>query len=45
LIEKEQRLQRASELMAERERHRTEKKAREAALASAEGRGLLLSGE
>ncbi|OAN52681.1 Ti-type conjugative transfer relaxase TraA [Sphingobium sp. TCM1] len=45
MIETEQRLQRASELMAERERHRTNEKAREAALISAEGRGLLLSGE
>jgi Ti-type conjugative transfer relaxase TraA len=45
MIETEQRLQRASELMAERERHRTEEKARDAALTSAEGRGLLLSGE
>ncbi|MCC4252775.1 Ti-type conjugative transfer relaxase TraA [Sphingobium naphthae] len=45
MIETEQRLQRALELMAERERHRTEEKAREAALDSAEGRGLLLSGE
>ncbi len=45
MIETEQRLQRASELMAERERHRTDEKAREAALTSAEGRGLELSGE
>ena len=45
MIDTEQRLQRASELMAERERHRTDEKAREAALTSAEGRGLLLSGE
>ena len=45
MIETEQRLQRASELMAEGERHRTDEKAREAALVSAEGRGLLLSGE
>ena len=45
MIETEQRLQRASELMAERERHRTDEKAREAALARAEGDGLLLSGE
>jgi Ti-type conjugative transfer relaxase TraA len=45
MIETEQRLQRASELMAERERHRTDEKARGAALTSAEGRGLLLSGE
>lgn len=45
MIETEQRLQRASELMAERERHRADEKAREVALTSAEGRGLLLSGE
>ncbi len=45
MIETEQRLQRASELMAERERHRTDEKAREAALTSAEGRGLELTGE
>ncbi|PKQ00445.1 MAG: Ti-type conjugative transfer relaxase TraA [Alphaproteobacteria bacterium HGW-Alphaproteobacteria-13] len=45
MIETEQRLQRASELMAERERHRTDEQAREAALARAEGRGLELSGE
>lgn len=45
MIETEQRLQRASELMAERERHRTDEKTREAALTSAEGRGLELSGE
>ena len=45
MIETEQRLQRASELMAERERHRMDEKERTAALASAEGRGLLLSGE
>ncbi|QNG47731.1 Ti-type conjugative transfer relaxase TraA [Sphingobium yanoikuyae] len=45
MIETEQRLQRGSELLAERERHRTDEQAREAALAHAEGRGLLLSGE
>ncbi|ODU27246.1 Ti-type conjugative transfer relaxase TraA [Sphingopyxis sp. SCN 67-31] len=45
MIETEQRLQRASELMAERERHRVDEKERAAALASAEGRGLLLTGE
>ncbi len=45
MIETEQRLQRASELMAERERHGTNDTAREAALVSAEQRGLLLSGE
>ncbi|MGE4324281.1 MAG: Ti-type conjugative transfer relaxase TraA, partial [Sphingobium sp.] len=45
MIETEQRLQRASELMAERERHRVDEKAREAALTSADGRGLELTGE
>ncbi|ODU30006.1 Ti-type conjugative transfer relaxase TraA [Sphingopyxis sp. SCN 67-31] len=45
MIETEQRLQRASELMAERERHHTDEQAREAALTSAEGRGLELLGE
>jgi Ti-type conjugative transfer relaxase TraA len=45
MIETEQRLQRASELMAGRERHRTDENSREAALVSAEGRGLLLSDE
>lgn len=45
MIETEQRLQHASELMAERERHRTDEKAREAALSNAEARGLELSGE
>ncbi|MFD2431265.1 Ti-type conjugative transfer relaxase TraA [Sphingobium scionense] len=45
MIDTEQRVQRASELMAERERHRADEKAREAALVSAEERGLLLSGE
>jgi len=45
MIETEQRLQRASELMAERERHRVDEKDRTAALASAEGRGLELTGE
>ncbi|WP_213979430.1 Ti-type conjugative transfer relaxase TraA [Sphingomonas sp. dw_22] len=45
MIETEQRLQRASELMAERERHHTDEQAREAALTSAEGRGLELTGE
>jgi hypothetical protein len=45
MIETEQRLQRASELLAERERHRVDKKDRAAALARAEGRGLVLSGE
>lgn len=45
MIETEQRLQRASELMAERERHRVDEKGRAAALARAEQRGLVLSGE
>ncbi|BAV65669.1 conjugal transfer relaxase TraA [Sphingobium cloacae] len=45
MIETEQRLQRASELMAERERHRVDEKDRAAALANAEGRGLVLTGE
>lgn len=45
MIETEQRLQRASELMAERERHRTDEQARAATLVSAEGRGLALTGE
>jgi len=45
MIETEQRLQRAGELMAERERHRVDEKARAAALAQAERRGLVLSGE
>jgi Ti-type conjugative transfer relaxase TraA len=41
MIETEQRLQRASELMAERERHRVDEKDRAAALA----RGLVMTGE
>ena len=45
MIETEQRLQRASELMAEREWHRVDEKDRTAALANAEGRGLALTGE
>ena len=45
MIETEQRLQRASEAMAERERHRLDEKDRIAALAQAEQRGLTLSGE
>lgn len=45
MIETERRLQHASELMAERERHRVDEKDREAALASAEARGLVLAGE
>src|SRR3546814_819970 len=45
MIEPEKRLHRASELMAERERHSTAEKARETALTSTETRGLALSGE
>ncbi len=45
MIETEQRLQRASELVAERERHRVDQHGREGALARAEERGLVLSGE
>ncbi len=45
MIETEQRLQRASELMAERERHRVSEADREGALARAEVGGLVLSGE
>ncbi len=45
MIETEQRLQRASELMAERERHRVGEKEQANALTRAEERGLLLSGE
>jgi len=45
MIETEQRLQRASELMAERERHRVSAGDRECALARAEADGLVLSGE
>ncbi|MCG2841989.1 Ti-type conjugative transfer relaxase TraA [Sandaracinobacter sp. RS1-74] len=45
MIETEQRLQRASELMAERERHRVDEKDRAAALARAEAGGLTLTGE
>ena len=45
MIETEQRLQRASELMAERERNGVDQKGREGALARAETRGLILSGE
>ncbi|WP_263587577.1 Ti-type conjugative transfer relaxase TraA [Sphingopyxis sp. GC21] len=45
MIETEQRLQRASELMAERERHGVDQQDREGALGRAEGRGLALSGE
>ena len=45
MIEAEQRLHRAAELMAERERHEVRGADREAALARAEARGLVLSGE
>jgi Ti-type conjugative transfer relaxase TraA len=45
MIEAEQRLHRAAELMAERERHAVRDADREAALALAERRGLVLSGE
>ncbi|WP_371431963.1 Ti-type conjugative transfer relaxase TraA [Novosphingobium sp.] len=45
MIETEQRLQRAAEAMAERERHRVGESDREAALRSAAERGLDLSGE
>jgi hypothetical protein len=44
-IEAEQRLHRAAELMAERERHEVNDSDRQAALARAEQRGLVLSGE
>jgi Ti-type conjugative transfer relaxase TraA len=45
MIEAEQRLHRAAELMAERERHKVRNADREAALELAERRGLVLSGE
>ena len=45
MIDTEQRLQCASELMAERERHRVDVKDRAAALAEAERHGLVLAGE
>ncbi|WP_316187977.1 MULTISPECIES: Ti-type conjugative transfer relaxase TraA [unclassified Bradyrhizobium] len=45
MIEAEQRLHRAAGLMAERERHVMRDADREAALARAEARGLVLSGE
>ncbi|MFD2252105.1 Ti-type conjugative transfer relaxase TraA [Pseudochelatococcus lubricantis] len=45
MIEAEQRLHRAAELMAEKERHEVSDRDREAALACAEQRGLVLSGE
>ncbi len=45
MIEVETRLERASQAMAERERHRVGDRQKERALASAESRGLILSGE
>ncbi len=45
MIEAEQRLHRAAEMMAERERHEVKEADRKAALARAEARGLVLSGE
>jgi Ti-type conjugative transfer relaxase TraA len=45
MIEAERRLHRATELMAERERHEVNDRHRRAALAHAERRGLVLSGE
>ncbi|MGB3469548.1 MAG: Ti-type conjugative transfer relaxase TraA [Erythrobacter sp.] len=45
MIDTEQRLQRASELMAERRRHDVNERSRDAALARAAERGLVLSGE
>ena len=45
MIEAERRLHRAAELMAERERHQVRDKDRLAALARAEARGLVFSGE
>ncbi|HML91733.1 Ti-type conjugative transfer relaxase TraA [Methyloceanibacter sp.] len=45
MIEAEQRLHRAAEMMAERERHEVNEANRQAALARAEQRGLILSGE
>ncbi len=45
MIEAEQRLHRAAELMAETERHGVRDTDRESALARAEARGLVLSGE
>ncbi|MDI4664123.1 Ti-type conjugative transfer relaxase TraA [Xanthobacter autotrophicus] len=45
MIEAEQRLHRAAELMADRERHEVNDADRQAALARAEARGLVLSGE
>ncbi|MFC3061653.1 Ti-type conjugative transfer relaxase TraA [Paenirhodobacter populi] len=45
MIETEQRLHRAADLMAEKERHEVSDRDREAALTRAEQRGLVLSGE
>ena len=45
MIEAEQRLHRAAELMAQKELHEVSDRDREAALARAEARGLVLSGE
>ncbi|MCI4590409.1 Ti-type conjugative transfer relaxase TraA [Sphingobium sp. BYY-5] len=45
MIETEQRLSQASALMAERERHRVDEKARADALSRAEASGLVLTGE
>lgn len=45
MIETEQRLSQASELMAERERYRVDERDREGALARAEMRGLAMTGE
>jgi Ti-type conjugative transfer relaxase TraA len=45
MIETEQRLHRAAELMAEKERHKVSDGDRETALARAEAHGLILSGE
>jgi Ti-type conjugative transfer relaxase TraA len=45
MIEAEQRMQRAAELMAERERHRVSEAGKRDALARAAGRGMDLSGE
>ena len=45
MIEAEQRLHRAAKMMAERERHDVNEADRQAALARAEQRGLVLSGE
>jgi Ti-type conjugative transfer relaxase TraA len=45
MIETEQRLHRAADLMAEKERHEVSDRDREAALARAEARGLVFSGE